>query len=310
MRSWKVCLWTPGNSPAFDGETFGCASYGVAARGIWNGPQEPGVVVAPVRFAGEVVAGRYADVLERLPHAAFAPQAAVVLFSRGLGAEHFLERWQGLFPAIPVAGGAAARGAGQECGELLPAAEDVAVLLLANGPWRAETLNVHNTVGPAWEFRAAGPRTIARLRRSGGGEWEPAAAVFRARQAESGRGHEDCESITLSDVNGRNLHCSFAGESLETGADLPADGRLRLRAVSRAAVTEKLKRFCTEPNALVFGCAGLRGLLDAPFATGDNSLAGFMFGELVTLAGRPQFGNLMAARLARQEPPPPASGGA
>jgi hypothetical protein len=47
----------------------------------------------------------------------------------------------------------------------------------------------------------------------------------------------------------------------------------------------------------VFGCAGLRSLLDAPLPVAPGTRAGFMFGELVTLAGRPRFGNLMAARL-------------
>lgn len=60
---------------------------------------------------------------------------------------------------------------------------------------------------------------------------------------------------------------------------------------------EKFRQFCGEPNAAVFGCAGLRSLLDAPLEPGPGSVAGFMFGELVTLAGQPQFGNLMAVRL-------------
>ena len=245
------------------------------------------------------MAGRYAEVLEKLSQTPLVPQAAIILFSRGTGVEHFLERWQELFPKIPAAGGAAARGAGQEHGELLPPAEDVAVLLLTDGPWQAETLNAHDA-GPTWEFQADGPRTLARLRQSSYGEWEPAAAVFRALQTGSGRGKEDCETITLSDSKGRNLHCSIAGDSLQTGADLPADGKLQLRTTSRAAVAEKIRRFCAEPDALVFGCAGLRGLLETPFETGARSLAGFMFGELVTLAGRPQFGNLMATRLIRK----------
>jgi hypothetical protein len=37
-----------------------------------------------------------------------------------------------------------------------------------------------------------------------------------------------------------------------------------------------------------------------PVAPG--TLVGFMFGELVTEAGRPQFGNLMAARLVEETP--------
>lgn len=294
--TWKFSFWTPGNCPEADGATFGCASHGLAAPGIWRDPLFSSSVSAPARFPGEVVAGRYADVLARLGQITLVPHAAIILFSRGTGVEQFLEQWQKLFPQLPVAGGAAARGAGQERGELLPAAEDVAVLLLADGSWRAETLNIHDD-GPSWTFQAAGPRTITRLRQSSDDAWQPAAAVFRTCQAESGRGNADCESITFSDLNGRNLHCSFAGESLQTGADLPADGQLRLCTVPRTLVPEKFRQFCGEPNAVVFGCAGLRSLLDAPIEPGPGSVAGFMFGELVTLAGQPQFGNLMAVRL-------------
>jgi len=46
-----------------------------------------------------------------------------------------------------------------------------------------------------------------------------------------------------------------------------------------------------------FGCAGLRELLDVPLPVAAGTLVGFMFSELVTLVDRPQFGNLMAARL-------------
>ncbi len=53
-------------------------------------------------------------------------------------------------------------------------------------------------------------------------------------------------------------------------------------------------------HALVFGCAGLRSLLDAPLTVGEGTLTGFMFGELVTFDARPQFGNLMAVRLVRE----------
>jgi len=297
--SWKFSFWTPGNCPEADGATFGCASHGLAGPGIWRDPLVSCSVSAPARFPGEAVAGRYADVLVQLGQITLVPRAAIVLFSRGTGVEHFLEQWRKLFPQLPVAGGAAARGAGQERGELLPAAEDVAVLLLADGSWRAETLNLHDD-GPVWAFQADGPRTITQLRRPGDNAWQPAAAIFRTCQVKSGRENADCESITWSDLNGRNLHCSFAGESLQTGADLPADGQLRLRTVPRMFAPKKFRHFCAEPNALVFGCAGLRSLLDAPVETGQGSIAGFMFGELVTLAGRPQFGNLMAVRLLRK----------
>jgi hypothetical protein len=205
-----------------------------------------------------------------------------------------------MFPEVPVAGGGAARGPGQEQGELCPPAADVAVLLITEGRWRAESLNVHKALETNLEFEAAGPRSLVRLRRAGEGEWQPAAAFFADCQRRNGRDACDCESITLSDPAGRNVHVSVNGDVLPTGADLPAGGRLVLRAVSREQTAASLGAFCSPAGALVFGCAGLRSLLDAPLPVPQGSLATFLFGELVTLDGRPQFGNLMASRLLRE----------
>jgi hypothetical protein len=297
MNDWRFALWNPGSAPADDRPIFGGASHGFSTSGVWSEPQHAGVVFSPHHFSGDVVAGCFTDVLGQLRQLPAAPRAAIILFAGGTGAEDFLRQWSRLFPAVPVAGGAVARHPAQTLGELLPPAEDVAVLLLAGGPWRAETLNVHEVIGSAWQFQADGPRIITHLRRKAGQAWQTAAGVFRALQAGSGRESTDCESITWSDLTGRNLHCAFAGEYLHSGANLPADGRLLLRTVSPAAAAAKLGAFCAKPNTIVFGCAGLRSLLAAPIATGAATVAGFLFGEVVTVDGQPHFGNLMASRL-------------
>jgi len=298
MSNAHFSFWTPGHVPADEGRSFGCAAHGYASAGDWREPQAPGAGLWPAALNAEPVSGTYAAAWERLDRVAWRPAAALLLFSHAQGIETFLERWNVRFPGVPVAGGGAALGAGQTAGELLPAAPDVAVLLIRGGRWRAETLNVHDRTGRIFEFRAAGPRAIAQLRENG--EWLPAATVFRALQAAYGRAETDCESLTLCDTAGRNVHCRFDGEFLRTGADLPADGRMECRLVSRADVARRLAEFCAVSGALVFGCAGLRSLLDAPLPVAPGTLAGFMFGELVTVDGRPQFGNLMAARLARE----------
>jgi hypothetical protein len=297
MKPWKISFWTPGNAPTDNGFTFGCASHGLISSGIWSAPEDSKAVFAANSFQGEVIAGSHGEVLERLRQISFVPKAAIIIFTRGAGAEAFLKQWHALLPLIPVVGGAAACSLGEEGGELLPAAEDVSVLLISEGSWKAETLNVHDTSGQAWEFRASGSRIITHLRRSGTTEWQAAAGAFRSLQIACGRTKEDCESITFSDAKGRNLHCSISGSSLHIGADLPAEGLLILRTVSRAAAAEKLRQFCAESNAIVFGCAGLRTLLDEPFEVGTCTLTGFMFGELVTFEKAPWFGNLMATRL-------------
>ena len=251
----------------------------------------------PTTLTGRVLAGSYAEVLVQLRALTEKPTAVIALFALPDGMEAFLSECHALLGAAPIVGGGAARGAGQARGELLPSAASVSMLLVTQGTWQADTLNVHDAKPAVLEFRGSGPRTITHLRQDGLGDWQPAAAVFRALQAEHGRTNADCESITLCDHHGRNVHGSFAGECLQTGADLPSDGNLRLRIVSRPNVARRLTDFCSVHGALVFGCAGLRALLDAPLAVAEGTLVGFMFGELVTLGDRAQFGNLMAVRL-------------
>lgn len=294
----RFAFWTPGHVPSDDGRTVGCAAHGYASDGVWREPGGPGAGIWRQAVPGESLAGTYDEVWSQLDRVAWRPAAALILFSHAKGIETFLEKWNVRFAGVPVAGGGAALGAGQSVGELLPAAADVTVLLIQGGRWRAETINVHDRTGQAFEFRSSGPRTITHLRDRDA--WTPAATGFRVLQAAHGRAATDCESLTLCDAGGRNVHCRFDGEVLHTGADLPADGRLECRAVSRADVARRLTEFCAVPNALVFGCAGLRSLLDVPLQVAAGSLVGFMFGELVTLDGRPQFGNLMAVRLVQE----------
>ncbi|MEI7437145.1 MAG: hypothetical protein WCL16_10120 [bacterium] len=296
MNDFCFTFWTPGHASADDSRTFGCAAHGYANDGVWREPGAFGSGIWRQALPGESLAGTYDEVWSQLDRVAWRPAAALILFSHARGIEAFLEKWNVRFAGMPAAGGGAALGAGQTAGDLLPAAADVAVLLIRGGRWRVETLNVHDRTGQAFEFRASGLRTITQLR--DGGDWQPAASALRALQAAHGRTETDCESLTFSDAGGRNIHCRFDGEELHTGADLPAEGRLECRLVSRADVAKRLAEFCAVSDALVFGCAGLRSLLDAPLLVAAGNLVGFMFGELVTIGGRPQFGNLMASRLA------------
>lgn len=291
-----MAFWTPGHTPVDDGGLFGCATHGLAFEPCWIPPGAGSVVPWPTTLAGDVLTGTYAAVMATLAQITRPPTAAIVLFTQATGMEGFLDAWQARFPSVPVIGGGAARQDGEARGAVLPSAEDVAVLLVHAGAWRVDSLNLHEPVGEMVAFRTAGPRTITQVR-DAAGAWEPAAAWFRAWQVLSDLAPDDCESLTLSDTVGRNLHVTVDGACLHTGADLPADGRLQVRQVARPEVAARLTAFCAVPGALVFGCAGLRGLLDAPLPVGPGTLAGFMFGELVTLDGHPQFGNLMVARL-------------
>jgi hypothetical protein len=95
------------------------------------------------------------------------------------------------------------------------------------------------------------------------------------------------------------VHCSSIEGGLKTGANLPENDTMVLRGTDAGRVTTRLQEWVAAQGALVFCCAGLRKLIRMPLKTGYGTLAGFMFGELVTIDKTPMFGNLMAARLRR-----------
>ena len=65
--------------------------------------------------------------------------------------------------------------------------------------------------------------------------------------------------------------------------------------MEHADVYESIRRFYDDPDAIVFGCAGLSGILDKPLDT--KSLGLFLFGEVCVADGRGEFGNLMLSKL-------------
>ncbi|MFZ4695885.1 MAG: hypothetical protein ACOYMV_12240, partial [Verrucomicrobiia bacterium] len=176
-------------------------------------------------------------------------------------------------------------------------AEDVALLLLTQGKFEIISANLHLRKANAVEFQHEGPRRLIALRFQGETDWHPAAAFYRELQKDAGVGARDFESLAMSDTRGRNLHAAFEGETLVTGSDLPEGPLLHVGRTNSVAVLDGMETFCSDPSSLVFACAGLRGLLPGPVRTGDGTVAGFMFGEVVCDAQGPSFGNLMLSKL-------------
>jgi hypothetical protein len=225
-------------------------------------------------------------------------KAAVLIFTRAEGMESFLAGLRAQFAGLPIAGGAAARASGRP-GEIAPGREgDVLTWFIDEGNWVSETLNVHEAKEIRYEFKAQGPRRILELK-SDGGAWEPAAEAFAGLQARFGVKDTDFESVTFSDLAGRNLHCSRSGQQLQCGSDLPTkDCVLVVRRTDELRAQASLQRFASEPGSLVFACAGLYGLLKERLLPAPGTLTGFMFGEVVTNPNHEVvFGNLMASRL-------------
>ena len=68
-----------------------------------------------------------------------------------------------------------------------------------------------------------------------------------------------------------------------------------LRYIDHEEVYEAIREFYDDNDAIIFGCAGLSGLLDVPLQT--KSLGLFLFGEVCTTNGTAEFGNLMLSKL-------------
>ena len=60
-------------------------------------------------------------------------------------------------------------------------------------------------------------------------------------------------------------------------------------------ITTDIQDFYDEENAIIFGCAGLKQTLCSGIST--DGLGLFMFGEVCTLNGHSDFGNLMLSKI-------------
>ena len=103
----------------------------------------------------------------------------------------------------------------------------------------------------------------------------------------------DFEHLTLTDALEINAHLSCVDGVIKSGRDLEAT--MTLRYVPHEVVYDRIRSFYDDPDAIIFGCAGLGGLLDKPLSTDNLGL--FLFGEVCTVKGTAQFGNLMLSKL-------------
>lgn len=64
-------------------------------------------------------------------------------------------------------------------------------------------------------------------------------------------------------------------------------------------VQGKIQKFYDDKDVIVFGCAGLKGILHSGLSCSGTGL--FMFGEVCTISGHSDFGNLMLSKLKTKE---------
>ena len=300
MKELQIAFWTPGTKFQPNLQFFGCASHGFATESSWIEPNMGEYSIWDETIKGAVFSGEYGKVLNSLEGCGFIPSVCIAFFRKPLGMELFIRRFRDLLPDVPIVGGGTAIGEGQHMGDVLPIAEDVVLLTAAEGEFELQSLNIFDDTGMEVEINKISDREFDRIRVLPDDKWQPALGFYRQQQEIRGISQNDFESLTFHDGYRRNIHCSVKDDKIVTGANLPDNGRLMLCEVGRTDATRRLSEFISKERSLVIGCAGIRSLVTEPLITGRHSLAGFLFGELVTCHNQSMFGNLMLARLTKK----------
>ena len=264
-------------------EGFGCASLGL-----------PGfcenVRTYPVPLESVALTGSYAEILEQAKTAEQVNKvlAAIVVFGNAGGENAFLKELQKVISCPMVGGGAAIDAATGRSG-LIPGNGPAAVLLITDErfTYEAKTECIYDVIIEECDLEMSDPRTIARI------NGMVAATYLEKKKKKLGLNVSDFEHLTLSDSKNVNAHLSFVDGVIKSGRDL--EEKMILRYVPHDAVYDRMYNFYNDPDAIVFGCAGLSGLLDKPLNTPSFGL--FLFGEVCTVDGIAEFGNLMLSKL-------------
>lgn len=284
----KLCFTTTGGWNQAEG--FGCASLGLAGV-CGNG--ENRAVSREYGAESVTLTGTYAELLAGV-RAVTEKQpvyAAIVLFGNVGGENAFMEKLCKLITCPIVGGGAAIHTDGTK--GLLTGGGEGAILLFTDDryTYTAETLCIHEQVLKICDITVEDPRTLLTI------DGVDAGTFLSQKREELGLQPTDFEHLTLSDLDDVNAHLSCPEGKIKSGRDVQS--QMKLRYIPHEKVYDTMYRFYDDDDAIVFGCAGLSGLLDKPLTT--KSLGLFLFGEVCTVNGRAQFGNLMLSKLKIQD---------
>ena len=266
-------------------EGFGCASLGLP--GVC-GNEEKCVVTDPRKLKAVVLTGTYEDILTGVQQVKEPAQAAIVLFGNVGGENAFLAELQKTLHC-PIVGGGAAIDFATNTSGLVTGRGEAALMLITDEryTYETETLCIHDRILGTCQLNLEDPRTILTI------DGVDAVEFYNAKRKKFGLVDTDFEHLTLSDLRGVNAHLSQPGDKLKSGRDLQET--MLLRYVDHAKVYDTMRAFYDDPEAVVFGCAGLSGILDKPLDT--KSLGLFLFGEVCMVEGYAEFGNLMLSKL-------------
>ena len=273
-------------TPAWDmAGGFGCASLGLPAI-CDNGVKF--VTEYPYSLKGKVLTGSYVNILEGVKNVQETVLAAIVLFGNAGGENVFLQDLQ-KYISCPIVGGGAAIDSDTGKSALITGGGEAAVFLITDDryTYTAVTECIHDQIIGSVRLTLTDPRTIRTI------NGEDAATFLKKQKTGLSLAETDFEHLTISDLRNVNAHLSYVDGVIKSGRDLQET--MLLRYVDHDKVYERMRAFYADEDAIVFGCAGLSGLLDKPLDT--NSLGLFLFGEVCTVGDTAEFGNLMLSKL-------------
>ncbi|MBQ7255558.1 MAG: hypothetical protein IJS31_04860 [Oscillospiraceae bacterium] len=274
----KLSFVTP--RQPLDGIEFGAASFGMVGC---EDPTAANLRTFAKDLRGTVIHGSYRHCLENLPKK--APQAIIALLGNAGGENAFIgevSRRMG----CPITGGAAAF---EDRMGLIAGGGEASLFCIDDDRYEiaVSCRNIHTEVLEQCVLELEDARTIRTV------NGEDAVAWYNQKRAQLDLAPDDFEHLTISDEDGINAHMSIANGKLISGRDLHT--RMLLRYANPNDVQKQMQAFYEDADSLVFGCAGLKKILPAPLHT--DGLGLFMFGEVCTVNGKADFGNLMLSKL-------------
>ena len=277
----KIQFYTP--AVAAEANSFGCASFGFPGA---EDPNAASSAVLPFDLNGDFVCGTYAECLAGIPDKAY--QAVIVVLGNAGGENAFIHDLQKKLTVPIVGGGAAIHPVTGEKG-LITGRGEAAVFLICDDRYEFEICceNIHHDILGECSVSFTNPRQADTIDGVDAAQW------LAEKKASLGIPADDFEHLTLSDKNGINAHLSLVDGKICSGRDLCEN--MLLRYVSAADVYDRMQTFYDDPQAVVFGCAGLKGILPKPVDGKSTGL--YLFGEVCTKDGVSEFGNLMLSKL-------------
>ena len=288
MRSGKSCKTIAFYTPEYRGETdfFGCASTAIIGR---NAKSPCEARCFPITPEAIEISGTYEECIRDTRQAAREERirGCIALLGNAGGENAFCRSIDSILHC-PMTGGGAAIDETSATAGLVSRGGQANLLLITDDRFTIEVQckNIHTALSDH-EMKLLDSRTLLKI------DGEEADGWLDRKKTELGFAGSDWEHLTFSDSIGINAHLSRRDGQILSGRDL--ERNMTLRRVRQEEVLEAMQSFYSDQNSIVFGCAGLQGLLEQDIST--DALGLFLYGEVCCENGRADFGNLMLSKI-------------